>query len=433
MRIGYVFTEVPQVAGMFPNAELDQMAARGVEIEIFILRNKAAQTPEAQRIEARFRVHRSPYFISARLIGDVAAEMLAHPVRFLGTIARITRDAAGAPRILVKSLGIVPKSIHLGAVARRRGITLVHAYWASLPALSASIMARRAGVPFTTWAHAGADIYNRNHQTDRALRSRLGEARLVLTCNQANLAHFESLAGRGALERVRLLTHGVDTERFEAAAAAAARARDAAARATASRPIGVLAVGRLSPAKGFDVLIDACAILRDRRLPFACRIVGSGAQADALRARAAAADVADLVAMPGHVEHPELPRLYAEHDVFVMPSVIGPKGSRDGLPNVLLEAMATGLACVGSAAASIPEAIEHERTGLLVPPGDPHALAGAIERLASDPPLRARLGAEARVRVRERYGRGPAMDTLYRLFEELHGTETARGVAAGRG
>jgi glycosyltransferase involved in cell wall biosynthesis len=416
MKIAYVFTEVPQIAGMFPNAELDEVAARGVPVELFILRNRPAQTEEARRIESLFVVHRSPYLLSLRLIGSCLGLALRRPGLFMRSLFQTIRDAASSPKILIKSVGIFPKALHYSVVARQRGITHIHAYWASLPATASSLMARFSGLSFTTWAHAGADVYNRNHQTERALRSRLHEARCVLTCNRANLDYFERLLGSSSLEKVELLTHGIDGSRF------APGLTD-----EKIEPPAILAVGRLSPAKGFATLLEACRLLADRGSDFRCRIAGTGKLAGDLEAQRQRLGLAERVELLGHVEHPELPKLYRESTIFVMPSIIGPGGSRDGLPNVLLEAMATELACVGSAIASITEVIEENVTGLLVPPGDAHALAHAIGRLLDDPALRERLGKQAREKVCASYGRKEAMDRLCQVFLGFHGQKGDAG------
>lgn len=415
MKIAYVFTEVPQVAGMFPNAELDALAKRGVAIELFILRNRAPQTVEAKRIASTFVVHRSRYLLSLRLLGDLVSALVRRPGPFLSTGWCTVRDTISSPKILIKSLAILPKSIHFAAVARRRGITLVHAYWASLPAQGASVMGRFADLPFTTWAHAGSDIYNRNHQTDAALRSRLREAGYVLTCNAANLGHFEKLLDATVLQKVELLTHGVDPERFQPVEGA-----------SGPEPGTVFAVGRLSPAKGYQILLEACRLLKERGLSFRCSIAGTGQMAAELETLRVRLELRESVELLGHVDHPKLPDLYRASEIFVMPSIIGPKGSRDGLPNVLLEAMATEVACIGTEVASIPEAIEHEQTGLLVPPADPVALADAIERLLQDADLRKRLGTAAREKVRKSFGREAAMDRLLQIFRDLHNDRGAQ-------
>ena len=408
MKIGYVFTEVPQIAGMFPNAELDEMDARGLSIEIFILRGRPATTAEARRIERKFPVHRRPNLFSAAVLRDFASTIARHPILFLQAIGRAVLDTAGSPAILIRSLGVVPKSIHFAAEARRLGVTLLHAYWANVPATGASLISRFSGIPFTTWAHAGGDIYNRRRQTPRALRSRLREARAVFTCNAANLPYFEKLAGPEILGKVSLVSHGVETERFHPA--------EGGARRGGEEPVRILAVSRLSVSKGYDRLLDACRLLKDRGRSFDCRIAGTGSLEGALREQARRLGLEGTVHFLGHVDHGELPELYRSADIFVMPSVIGPKGARDGLPNVLLEAMASGLACVGSDVASIPEVIADGETGLLARSGDVEALAAAIDRLLSDRGLRERLGAAAIERVRAEYARPVAMRKLHDLL-----------------
>lgn len=415
MKVAYVFTEVPDLSGAFPGAELREMAARGLQIEIFILRGRKPKTEEGLRIEARFKVHRSPYFLSIRLIGAVLAASVRHPILLGRTILETVRSAAASPKILVKALAILPKSIRFASLVRQGDVALIHAYWASLPALAASVMARFSGLPYTMWAHAGADIYNKNHQTDALLRARLCEAARVFTCNRVNLEHFAQLAGRDVLEKVTLLTHGVDLEQFRAAAGPG----------SAARPV-LLAVGRLTPAKGFDVLIRACALLRDRGYDFACRIVGTGVMESELHRLVDSLRLSGTVQLPGHVDHSLLPDLYREAAVFVAPSVIGPKGSRDGLPNVLLEAMAAGVACVGSRSASIPEVIEDGVTGLLAEPGREEPLADALARLLDDLTLRRDLATAGAALVAGSYDRKRAMDRLYGEFMEIRGGGTVR-------
>ncbi|MBD3161741.1 MAG: glycosyltransferase [Candidatus Eisenbacteria bacterium] len=417
MKVGYVFTEVPQIAGMFPNAELDEMDARGLSLEIFILRNRPATTEEARRIEAKFPVHRRPYLLSGPLLRDFVAGVVRHPVLFLGAVGRIVRDTIGSPAILLRSLGVVPKSIHFAAEARRLGVDLLHAYWASVPATGASLISRFSGIPYTTWAHAGGDIYNRKRQTPGALRSRLREARLVFTCNSANPPYFEKLAGPEIGAKLHLISHGVAIDRFRPASDRGSRPEEA--------PPRILAVSRLSVSKGYDRLLEACRLLADRGHRFECWIAGTGILERALRDQAGRLGLEGTVRFLGHVDHGELPDLYRSADLFAMPSVIGPKGARDGLPNVLLEAMASGLACVGSNVASIPEVIADGETGLLVESGDVAALAAALERLLEDPALRARLGAAAVERIREEYARPIAMQRLYDLLVAA-GSEATR-------
>lgn len=409
MKVAYVFTDVPSHAGTFANAELQEMASRRLPIEVFILRNRLPPTDGAREVVNQFIVHRTPYLFSIALFRDVCRAMWRQPGVLIRTILEIVRDNAVSPVILARALAILPKSIHFAFVAQERGMTLIHAYWASMPALSAHIISRFSGIPFSTWAHAGADIYNRRRQTPRSLRSRLRDARLVLTCNSANLPHFRTLSGVDVLQKVVLLTHGVDIAKFPL--------REIRRSANTLR---VLAVGRLSAAKGIDVLLNACRLLMDHGIAIECSIAGSGPLEPELRAMSARLGLDDAVSFLGYVEHSEMPALHQKADVFVVPSVIGPAGARDGLPNVLLEAMASGLPCVASDIASIPEVIRDDHSGLLVPPADPVALATALERLVTDEGLRVRLGRNGAALVRADYARKPVMDRLYAIFLELH-------------
>jgi glycosyltransferase involved in cell wall biosynthesis len=275
------------------------------------------------------------------------------------------------------------------------GVTAVHGYFAHLPAAVAAAAADRLGIPYGFSAHA-LDV--RKVGRDELARRARG-ARGVVTCNRATAAALAA-AGVGAT----LLPHGVDTTRFTAR-----RGR------TANGQLRVLAVGRLVEKKGFHVAVAAMAGLG---AGVALRIVGSGADEGRLRTLSAGRDA---VVFAGPRTHRELPAEYAAADVVVVPSVVDGSGDRDGLPNVVLEAMASGAAVVASDVAAVPDAVEHEVTGLLVPPADPSALATALRRLQHDPVLCRRLGRAARQRVVARYDLASCTRAFCDHLEVLYG------------
>jgi glycosyltransferase involved in cell wall biosynthesis len=266
-------------------------------------------------------------------------------------------------------------------VERLRGTPVigVHAYFAHAPAAVAAHAARRLGVPYSFSMHA--------RDARKVARSELHEraraAACVIACN-------EDVAGelRGGGTPVELVPHGVDLGRFEAAPPAD------------GGTLRVLSVARLVEKKGIAVLVEAAAALR---VPFRLCVVGEGPLAASLALAARRAGLGDRVEFCGALTHHELPRAYADAHVVAVPSVRDSSDDRDGLPNVVLEAMACGRPVVASAVGAIPSAVRDGETGLLTRPGDAAGLGSALARLAGNSALRTRLGHAARALVERRF------------------------------
>lgn len=272
----------------------------------------------------------------------------------------------------------------------------VHGYFAHQPAAVARLAAERLGVPFGFSAHAK----DPRKVEPAELVDRARAAACIIACNRDVADQLRSVGADPTL-----VPHGVDLHTFTPID------RRPSAR------LELLAVGRLVVKKGFGVLIASTRMLTgDWRL----RIVGEGPLRAELADAAEHLGVADRVELLGSRTHAELPELYHDADIVVVPSVVDSSGDRDGLPNVVLEAMACGLAVVGTDVAAIPTAVEHRVTGLLVEPGDVRALANAISELAKDPELRATLGANARARAIERFGLATCTDRFLSIVEAAY-------------
>jgi glycosyltransferase involved in cell wall biosynthesis len=269
----------------------------------------------------------------------------------------------------------------------------IHGYFAHTPAALAEFAGSRLGVPFGFSVHAkdGRKV------APAVLRARAARASCVVACND-DVARLLLECGAPA----HLVPHGVDLDRF--------RPVDRCSR----RELRVLAVGRLVPKKGFDVLIDAVAALRP---DVTLRIVGDGPEREPLTARIAAHALGDRVTLAGACTHSVLPDEYSAADVVVVPSVVDAGGDRDGLPNVVLEAMASGLPVVGTDVGAIGRAVIDRRTGLVAPAGSAPGIAAALSILAADPDLRLRLGRDARTEVECRYALHSCVDRFARLLE----------------
>ena len=258
-------------------------------------------------------------------------------------------------------------------------VSAVHGYFAHLPTEVAAEVARRLGVPYGFSVHAlDARKVGPGELVDRAR-----DAACVVACN-ADVAR--DLRRTGA--PVHLIPHGVDLERFRPTPPPDAEV------------LTILAVGRLVPKKGFAVLLEAAARLL---APFRLRIVGAGAERAALERQIAALRLEDRVELAGPRTHDDLPAEFAAAHVVVVPSVADSSGDRDGLPNVVLEAMSCARPVVASDIGAVSSAVIDGRTGVLVPPGDAEALAGALEFLVDQPRIRERLGRTARAHVERDY------------------------------
>ncbi len=185
-------------------------------------------------------------------------------------------------------------------------------------------------------------------------------------------------------------------------------------------PVTVLSVGRAVAKKGYDDLLAALARL-PAGLAWRFRHVGAGDQLPGLRARAEALGLADRITWRGALAQADVIAEYQAADLFVLPSKIAADGDRDGLPNVLMEAQALGLACLSTAVSAIPELILDGETGVLVPPGDPDALAGALVALITEPARRARLADAGAARCRSRFAMAPGIRALADRFAPLLG------------
>jgi glycosyltransferase involved in cell wall biosynthesis len=251
-----------------------------------------------------------------------------------------------------------------------------------------------AGTPFTLTAHAN-DIWQ--EQNAPHLRRRLSYATAVVTPTEYNARHLRTVAPGVP---VHVVPYAVGQ-----------------AEECSGPPDGpVLCVARLVPKKGVDTLIRAFHQLASDTPAMRLEIIGEGYLEDDLRALAAELGMRDRIDFRGP-QPPEVIRdAYSRCSVFALACRIASDGDRDGLPVVLLEALARGLPVVTTAVVGIPEAFRDHTNGLLVPPDDPAALARAIAELLADRPLAARLGAAGRSLMRERYTQHARLDALREIL-----------------
>ena len=311
----------------------------------------------------------------------------------------ISHRGATDARLAARWLRNLPFAAWLADWCRAESVDLLHAAWSGLPAQIAWFSRQMGGPAYTVAAHAH-DVFCRPESAPAALLNAAG----VTVCNHA--AREALLARLPALgNRLVLQPHGLPLAQWNR------RPRE---------PVGdpvVLAVGRLVPKKGFDVAIEAMAQVEGAKL----ELLGDGPESGRLQEQAAFWDVP--VTWRGQVTVDEVREALQRATMLVLPSRVDPAGDRDGLANVLLEALAVGVPAITTPAGSATDLIAHERTGLLVPPEDPAALAAAMRRLSEDHELRKRLADAGREAVEQDWDAGRNVGRLAAWLVTMAGKE----------
>src|SRR5918992_2680761 len=413
--IGYVLMGFPRVSETFIASEIHRVERAGVPVRLFVLkpveeRERALRHPVVDAIAA------APAYLpdTTSLTAPLHRWRPRHLRPFMPALGRmLRRRPLGVARATGSALGQAlrdrrtplsgPRKVYLKellqavALADRLlaapDVAHLHAHFAHGTTTVTWHAATIAGLPFSFTGHA-RDIYAPELNPHGWLRRKLLAARFAVTCTAANVAHLKAIAPEA---EVPLVSHGLNAD--------FARLVDEA-EPPAPSPNGtlrVLGVGRLVAKKGFDVMVEACAELRRRDIPFEALIVGQDDKhGHVVRERIEALGLGDRVALPGPMSQADLLREYRRAGALCMPCRLL-DNDRDGIPNVLVEAMAAGAPGGATRASGIPELVSHEVNGLLVEPDDPAALADALVRVHRDRELAARMAAEGRRTVRERF------------------------------
>ena len=427
--IGYVLMGFPRLSETFIASELHRVEAAGVSVRLFVLK-PVEERERGLRLPVIDAIAAEPRYLpdTTSLTAPLHRWRPRHLRPFLPAIRRtLRRRPAGLARALANAGGQAlrdrrtplsgPRKVYVKELVQAialadllldaPGVRHLHAHFAHGTTTVTWHAATIAGLPFSFTGHA-RDIYAPELNPHGWLRRKLLAARFAVTCTEANVAHLKAIAPEA---EVHLVYHGLNADFARMVRV------DEPRRPSPNGTLRVLGVGRLVAKKGFDVMVDACGELRRRGVPFEALIVGQDDKhAGAVRERIEALGLGDAVALAGPMGQAELLREYRRAGALCMPCRVL-ENDRDGIPNVLVEAMAAGAPVVATGVSGIPELVAHEVNGLLVEPDDPGALADALVRLHRDPELTARMTAAGRRTVRERFDGDRLARRLAALFE----------------
>lgn len=424
--IAYVLKGFPRLSEIFIASEILRLETSGVPVRLLVLKaeDETVHHPVVDEIRAvpehltpAGSVSGTPFlrWLRITLPGFVPAlgrTFVRRPFGVLRAASAAVAQAYRARRGVLAWRKVYAKEF-LQAIALadrlldQPGVRHLHAHFCHGATTVTWLASMITGLPFSFTAHA-KDIYCESLNPAGLLVRKMRAARMVVTCTDANRIHLEQLAPGTA---VHCVYHGLNTDFTRLIEGMAATQRHQL------QPYRILAVGRLVAKKGLDVLVDACAILERRGVPLHLDIVGEdGDQKADLAARIANHGLAAAVTIRGPMTQPALVDIYRSASVFCLPCRVAADGDRDGIPNVLMEAMACGLPVVTTPVSGIPELLTDRVNGLFVPPDDAAATAEALHRLYSDLPLAEQLARAAQEDVRTRFCGDRSVARLVDLF-----------------
>ena len=410
-RVGYVLKKFPRLSETFILRELLGLGDAGLDLTVFSLRQPDPEPaqPEMQRLSAD--IEYLPWPTRAATLASFRLFAALRPAES----SQLTRAFCFVDRLPEESrVSSFVQALHLAAVVERKEISHLHAHFMTVAARTTYLTHLLVGVPFSVTSHA-KDIY-RNTVDGAIFQEVASAASAVVTVCDANRDYIRRTLLSEEAGRLVRVYNGIEI------------ATQPSARGP-REPNSVLAVGRLVEKKGFHVLLASCRLLRDKGVDFRCRIVGDGPQRELLESESRRLGLGQLVEFTGVLTSDAIRELMGRARVLAAPCVIGSDGDRDALPTVLVEALAAGLPVVTTPIGGVAEIVSHDEEGLIVSPGEPGELAGALERVLSDSVLWARLAAAGPVKAARRFDRSQTLPELARLFATSEALPVTRELA----
>ena len=386
----------------------------GVSIQIFALTNPYEKVVQMQVDQVRAPVHYLDEAMQPRSLRNILREHLeVARLHFIGYIRalfyiavhkKIDKGYTASSRweCFLQAVHLIYLLVQK---ERRNGkkIDHLHAHFAHDPALIAYLVNYITGIPFSFTAHA-RDLYQ---VPEKVLTDRIHQARAVITCCGSNLEYLNQIAP-AQKSKFSLVYHGVNLKDFQPVSNPGPSSRSKGS----LDPI----VGRLVEKKGFKDLLQALLIVKERGEHFQCAIYGDGPLRQQLKEWIEEHDMAGEVILHGDRTQHELVAAYHSATLFILTPVQTEDGDRDGIPNVLVEAMAVGLPVITTAVAGIPELVEHNLNGLLYQSHDVQGIASGIFELLRNAEKRRQFGGAGSKKVREQFDVAQAAKRLKTLF-----------------
>jgi glycosyltransferase involved in cell wall biosynthesis len=400
----HLVSAFPPLSETFVLREIRRLRADGWNIVIAPLR-PLHKTPRAQGFEDLESCAIPVQWVSVDLLVGFLFILVSRP-RQCWRCMRIISASLGRPVRFVKMLYTLMSVMRIAWRMRKASIELVRAHFLHTEALAARFIGMLLDIPYSVTVYT---VFV--ELPGRVIHDIVSHAVFLVADTHQTEGFLKSFGVEP--DRIHVVHNSVNIEEFPLRSSEKAT----------GHPI-LLGVGRLDPKKGFDVLISACSILRERGVDFRCVIVGDGGEREKLLTMRASCRLEDHLELIGNLSFAEVKRWYYKATVFAMPSVVTSEGQTDGLPTVVIEAMASGLPIVGSLVAGIPEAVREGINGFLVPANEPEQLANRLQLLLEEEEVRLRFGRESRRIAEARFDLKRKTEKLSQIFNQHLGLAT---------
>lgn len=358
-KVAYLVSRFPHLPETFILREMNALQRCGVQVELFplVVQEQAVIHPETKVwLEKLHSI--KPY--SGRCLGTNLRVLFCRPGRYLATFFQMIWFNLPSPKFLARSFYIFPWAVQAAEEMRALGVSHIHAHYATHPALAAWIISRFTDIPYSISVHAH-DIY-----VDRTmLGPKLQRAAFIRAISEFNKRFLMEKLGAWVAEKTYVVHCGIQTDCYQS-------------KKKKHADFKIISVGSLQEYKGHEYLIKACAILKAQGVPYNCVIAGGGDLYRSLNDLIEKMALSEQVRLLGPQTEEAVTKLLGESDCFILPSIITRTGKMEGIPVVLMEALASRLPVIASDISGVPEIIEDKKSGLLCPPGEPQAIAQKI-------------------------------------------------------
>ena len=402
MLIVYILDGFPSDSEYFILNEISELTGKGLDIRIVAMRKSTGVHGAAARYTGNAVLYDRNFFSPGKLIAHIYL-LFSAGRKYIKVVSDVAGQWRSSPVSLAKGFARFSTGVYFLFLLRKIPVDHLHAHFISVPADIAMIMSGLSGKGFSCSAHA-RDIYTADQES---LIRKIDRAQFFITCTAYNKRFLERLS-RATSRKVFHVYHGIDLASWPA------KHPDR----PEGKPSGVrlLTVSRLVEKKGIIHLLEAVKMLRDLGLGVDCVIIGDGPLRQLFERYRDVNGLHTNIHLHGALPQSEVKSFYRSADIFVLPSMIAADGDRDGLPNVLVEALAVGIPVVTTSISAIPELVIHGLTGILVPDRSPDGIRDAILRLLQDKELYEQIARNGRRKVEEEFSIQASTDRLVEIF-----------------